>query len=425
MLPASAPFNSLIDTESDIVLLVNTDTGTVIYDKNSDKRNSPAALAQIVTGILVLENCPDTSVSITCNSDIINGLYARGGVTIAITGGDSLTIDELLRCMLIHSASDAANILADYVGGGIPNFVNMMNDFAVKVGCTNTHFANAHGLDGDGESYTTANDMYKIATYCLQNETFKDICSRAKDEVSPTSRGERRYLNNTNKMLIQGMNDYYLSSVTGVKAGSTESSGKCVVSTASKNGYNYMLIIMNAPLMDVDDDGTLENVAFTESKKLYNWAFKNIVLTKVTSTTDIVTVVDVKYNWRTDHLALVPETEISALVPTGTEAGSLTIRPIESETPKTAKAPIKKGQVLGKAEVLYGDDVVATVNLVASEAVGGSLILRITGFFKFLFHTTIVKVLLILAAILLAAYIFLIVRKNRIIAKRRTPRRIK
>lgn len=422
--PSFASFNSLIESEAKTVLLVNTDTDYVIFDKNADKQCAPAALSQIVTAILVLENCPDLSQKVTCNSDIVNGLYARGGVTIAIAGGESLTIEELLRCMLIHSAADAANILADYVGKGIPNFVNMMNEFAKKVGCKNTNFTNAHGLDEEN-NYTTANDLYKIASYCIKNETFKDICSRARDEVSPTSRGERRYLNNTNKLLIQGMSDYYCPSVTGVKAGGSEKAGKCVISTASKNGYNYMLIILGAPVKDIDDDGIDENVAFTESRRIYNWAFSNIVLTPVTNTTDIVTVVDVKYSWRSDHLALVPKEEITALVPSGTETGSLTIRAIEKETPRTAKAPIKKGDVLGKAEILYGDDVVQTVDLVASESVSGSIILRITGFIGYLFHTTLMKILLALVVLLIIAYVALIIRKNRIMAKRRKPRRIK
>ena len=112
------------------------------------------------------------------------------------------------------------------------------------------------------------------------------------------------------------------------------------------------------------------------------WAFKNIELTKITNTTDVVTVVDVEYNWKIDHLRLLPAEEMSALVPTGTQAASLLIRPIESETPKVVKAPIKKGDILGKAEVLYGEDVVATVDLIAAESVDRSIILWIFGIFK-------------------------------------------
>lgn len=425
--PAAASFNSLLETEADVVMLVNTDTGNVIFDKNAKKRTAPASLTKIVTCILVLENCDDLSTVVTAKRECLDGLYQMNAATVGILAGERLTVDELLHCLMIPSAADAANILADFIGGNMDNFVVMMNDFAKRLGCENTNFINPSGLDnGDTNMYTTAEDLYKITSYALQNPQFKELCSILRYQIEPTEKYPHvRYLNNTNKMLNPAYKDYYSPNVFGVKTGTTGLAGHCVISTASKNGYNYMLIVLNAPQYDIDDDGVEENVAFTDSKKIYEWAFNNIVLTKVTAKTDIVTVVDVKYNWKTDHLALVPEEEISALVPTGTEAGSLQTRPIESETPKSVNAPIKKGDVIGKAEVLYGDDVVATVNLVASDNVSGSAILRIAGFFGFLFRTTVMKILICLAVLLLLAYILLIIRRNRIRAKRKKPRRIK
>lgn len=426
-LTANASFNSLLETEADVVMLVNTDTGDVIFDKNSTKRTAPASLTKIVTCLLVLENCEDLSTPVTAKFECLDGLYAMNAATVGILAGETLTVDELLHCLMIPSAADAANILADFIGGNIDNFVVMMNDFVKNLGCENTNFINPSGLDnGDTNMYTTAEDLYKITTYALQNQQFKDLCSILSYQIEPTEKYPHiRYLNNTNKILNPAYKDYYCPYVFGVKTGTTGLAGHCVITTASKNGYNYMLIVLNAPQYDIDGDEVEENVAFTDSKKIYEWAFDNIVLTKVTSTTDIVKVVDVKYNWKTDHLSLVPQEELSALVPTGTETGSLQIRTIESETPNTVNAPIKKGDVLGKAEVLYGDSVVATVNLVASEDVSGSVILRITGFLGTLLRTPVMKILICLAVLLIVIYILLIVRKNRIKAKNRKPRRIK
>lgn len=425
--PASASFNSLLETEADVVMLINTDTGDVIFDKNASKRTAPASLTKIVTCMLVLENCEDLNTVVTAKRECIEGLYALNAATAGIIAGEQLTVDELLHCLMIPSAADAANILADFIGGSIDDFVVMMNDFVKKLGCENTNFINPSGLDnGDTNMYTTAEDLYKITSYALQNPQFRDLCSILKYQIRPTEKYPNiRYLNNTNKMLNSAYKDYYCPYVYGVKTGTTGLAGHCVITTASKNGYNYMLIVLNAPQYDIDGDGVEENVAFTDSKKIYEWAFNNIVLTKVTSKTDIVTVVDVKYNWKKDHIALVPEEEISALVPTGTETASLQIRPIESETAKTVNAPIKKGDVIGKAEVLYGDELVATVNLVASEDISGSVILRIGGFLGFLFRTPVMKILVCLAVVLLVVYILLIVRRNRIRAKKRKPRRIK
>lgn len=423
---ASASFNSLLETESDIVLLVNTDNETVILDKNINKRTAPAPLANIVTCILVLENCPDLTETITCKNETITGLYAQKAVTVGILAGETLSIKDLLYCMMLPSAADAANILADHVGGGIDNFVTMMNDFVKSLGCENTNFVSAHGFDNNANAYTTANDLYKITKYALQNATFKEITGTLRYDVAPTAKyPQTRYLHNANKIMNPGIPDYYHKAVTGVKTGLTEKAGRCAVTTASLDGYNYMLIVMNAPLYDVDNDGADENVAFTESKKIYNWAFKNIELTKITNTTDVVTVVDVKYNSKVDHLRLLPAEEISALVPLGTETGSLVVRAIESETENPAKAPIKKGDVLGKAEILYGDSVIATVDLVAAEDVDFNIFLWIIGIFKALFSSIIFKILFAIFLVLVIIYILLIIRKNRILAKRKKIRIVK
>ena len=423
---ASASFNSLLETEADIVLLINTDTETVILDKNADKRSAPASLTKIVTCMLVLENCTDLSTVVTCKRESLNGLYEQNAATAGILAGETLSIKDLLYCLMLPSAADAANILADYVGNGIDNFVVMMNEFVAKLGCENTKFYNAHGLDTDPNAYTTANDLYKITKYALQNPTFKEITSTSRYDVAPTAKYPyTRYLHNTNKMMNPGIPDYYCDAVSGVKTGTTDAAGRCVITTASRDGYNYLLIVMGAPQYDIDNDGVEENVAFTESKKIYNWAFKNIELTKVTDKTDVVTVVDVKYNSKVDHLRLVPAEEISALVPLGTQSGSLVTRPIENETPKVVKAPIKKGDVIGKAEVLYGNDIVATVDLVAAEDIDLNVFLLIIGVAKNILSTTIFKVLFIVLAILVVIYILLIIRRNKIRAKRKKIRMIK
>lgn len=423
---ASASFNSLMETESDIVLLVNTDSETVILDKNASKRTAPASLTKIVTCMLVLENCPDLSVPVTCKRESLNGLYAQNAATAGILPGEALTIKDLLYCLMLPSAADAANILADYVGNGIDNFVVMMNEFVANLGCKDTKFVNAHGLDANPNNYTTANDLYKITKYALENSTFKEITGTLRYDVAPTDKyPHTRYLHNTNKIMNAGIRDYYHPAVTGVKTGTTTEAGRCVITTASQDGYNYMLIVMGAPQYDIDGDNVEENVAFTESKKIYNWAFDNIELTKITNTTDVITVVDVNYNSKVDHVRLLPAEELSALVPVGTQSASLIVRPIEGETPESINAPVKKGQVVGKAEVLYGDDIVATVDLVAGEDIDLNIFLLILGVIKNLFSTTIFKILFAILAVLFIIYILLIIRKNRILAKRKKIRMIK
>ena len=424
--PAHASFNSLLETEADIVLLVSLDNGSVIFDKNADKRNAPASLTKIVTCLLVLENCKDLNTKLTCTQEDVAGLYAMNASTAGILPGETMTVRDLLYCLMLPSAADAANILANYIGGNVEHFVEMMNDYVAALGCKNTHFINPHGLDENGGAYITANDLCTLVKHGLENETFKEITSTPKYQIAPTNKyGSIRYLNNTNKMMNPAFRDYYHPAISGVKTGTTDAAGHCVVSTASQDGYNYLLVVLNAPQYDIDGDNVEENCAFTESKKIYEWAFKNIELTKVTTTTDIVTVVDVNYSWKTDHLRLVPAKEISALVPTGTQTGSLEIKAVPKETKKSVDAPVKKGDIIGKANVLYGEDVVATVDLVAAESVNGSIILKILGKIKSVLKAKPVKILLAVVLILVIAYFGLIIRKNAIRAKRRKPRRVK
>ena len=256
-IPSSASFNSLLETEADVVMLVNTDTGDVIFDKNASKRTAPASLAKIVTCMLVLENCTDFNAVVTAKRECIDGLYQLNAATVGILAGEQLTVDELLHCLMIPSAADAANILADYIGGSMENFVSMMNDFVKKLGCENTNFINPSGLDnGDKNMYTTAQDLYKITSYALKNPKFKELCSILRYQIEPTEKYPHiRYLNNTNKMLNPAYKDYYSPNVFGVKTGTTDLAGHCVITTASKNGYNYMLLVLNAPQYDIDGDG--------------------------------------------------------------------------------------------------------------------------------------------------------------------------
>ena len=426
LINSNASFNSLMTTEADIMLLVNLDDNTVILDKNADKRSAPASLAKIVTCILALDNCSDLSTEITCRREVLGNLYQVKASVAGIRTGETLTMEQLLYCLMVASAGDAANIIADYIGGSIEQFVVMMNDFAKSLGCNDTNFTNANGLDDGDQMYTTANDLYKITSYALKNEKFREIVDAKRYDLPPTNKcGETRHFQGTNKMMNSAFKDYYCPYVSGVKTGTTELAGHCVITTASKDGYNYLLIVMNAPQYDIDDDGVDENVAFTDSKKIYEWAFKNMVLQKVTNTTDVITVVDVKYNWKVDHLRLVPESEMSALVPRGTETGSLIVRPIEDETPKTVKAPIKKGDVIGKAEILYGEDSVGTVNLVSAEDIDRDFTKFFVDGIKAFFGNIIVKILIGILIVLVIIYILLIIRKNRIKKKRKKIRMIK
>lgn len=398
-----AAYNSELETRADIVLLVSLDDGTVIFDKNPDKITEAAALTKIVNLIVVLQNCQDLDAVITIPDNESLLLKKTYSSNAALKPGERFTVRQLLSCMMVKSANDAANVLADYIGGGsVDAFVEKMNAFAESVGCKNTHFANAHGLNEDGQ-YTTANDLLLMVKAGLELPDFLDICNEYKFNMPATDKTKERNYVSTNWMLNPGYKTYYYEYAQGIKTSTTSIDERSVVVKAAKDGYNYLAIVLDTPWEDVNEDGNKDNTALLEAKKLFKWTFKNIRLEKITDTTQIVKVVDVKLSFKTDHVRLVPKENINALVPSGTDSNSVLIEPIPENTPSVVYAPIKKGQVLGKARVLYADEQIATVDLVSAEDVSANIFLWILNLIKNIITSPIFIVAAVLAAGLIVA----------------------
>lgn len=422
---SSAAFNNSLDTSADIVLLVSLDNDTVIFDKNADKVAAPASLTKITTAILTIENCDDLDAIVTIKQSTINAISGTNSSTAGLKVGEEVSVRNLLYCMMVKSANEAALALADYIGGGsVANFVQMMNDFVMDMGCENTHFDNPHGLDSPGQ-YTTARDLAMITRHALTLPLFEEIVNTVNYKLPATNKSGERNLLSTNWMINPNFKTYYLRYAQGIKTGTTSNAGHCIVSKASKDGYNYLAVVMGAPAEDVTGDGNPDNCAFLECKKIFQWAFDNIRLTKVADPTQIATVVDVKLSWNVDHVRLVPESEVTALVPVGNNESSVLLEVIPEETPKEVNAPIKKGDVLGKARILYAEDEIATVNLVAAEDVHMSVILFVLDGIKNIFKSTLFQIVFALIVLILAVYIGLIIRHNQKKKRRKAPKPMK
>lgn len=412
ILQASANYNSELETEADIVLLFSLDDGTVIFDKNSNKKTAMASLTKIITAVVVLENCENLEQKITVPEYCISLLRGTKSAPAVLKADEELTVRQLLYCLMVKSANESANILADYIGGGsIEKFVAMMNEFVASIGCTDTHFENPHGLDSENQ-YTTAKDLALIVKHAMNLPSFMEICNTNKYTLEKTNKSDERNFYNSNWLINANYHTYYYKYVQGIKAGTTEKAGCCVVSKASKDGYNYCCIILNAPSKDLNGDGTKENLAFTESKRLYKWVFENIRLEKIADVSQIVTVVDVKLSFDADHVRLIPANDVTALVPTGSDEGSVLIQPIEKETPKQINAPVKKGEVIGKANILYADSVIATVDLVAAEDVSVNVFLWIFHAIKVVVTSPVFIILVVLASIIGISYLFMLRKQN-------------
>ncbi len=316
------------EPDAEVIYMVSLDNGAVICDRNSDKRIAPASVTKVVTAILTIENCTNFEQVITVPAYTIRLLDGTNSSTAGILVGEEMTVKDLLYCLLVQSANDAANVLADFIGeGDIEKFIAMMNEFVAGLGCENTHFTNAHGVD-DEAHYTTAKDLAKIYSYCLKNSMFCEIAGTFTYEIPATNKyGYTRYLRNTNSMMNPGIKDYYCEYVKNGKTGTTDNAGRCLVSSASADGYNYLLIVMNARFYDFDGDEVEENMAFVESKKLYEWAFGNLRIREVANPSQYVSEAQVRLSKEFDYVSLVPAESVSALVPTGVNAGNVLIEP--------------------------------------------------------------------------------------------------
>lgn len=362
-----AVFTKTVEVDGNIAYVISADeNGGVLYDKNSELSCDPGELVKLVTGILVIENCSDLSQKVTASSTAIRRIEALRVTTAGILVGETMTVEELLYCMLVYNANDAASVLAEFIAGSETKFVEMMNGFAQRLELKSTLFSNPGGYIHDNQ-YSTARDIAKIFRYCLNNSAFFDILSTFLYEMPATNKySSTRYLKNTNYLINYAISDYYMSSVKCGKSGYTET-GRCnCVSFASKDGYNYICVVMDASMKNNDEDEANENMSFVDSKDLLSWAFDNLRLRVVANTSTYVGEVKVRLSSDYDYVSLVPIADVSALVPSGVNAGSVLIEPISELTTEVINAPVKKGDILGRAAIKYAGTIVAEVDLVAA-----------------------------------------------------------
>ena len=414
-----AEYNDSIELRADIACMICLDNDEAVFNKNYNKRTAPASLTKIMTALIALDECKDLNVKVVVSQSAIDSLAGTDSSTAGLVPGEEVTMYDLLNCLMVKSANEAAIVIAEYVGGSVENFVKMMNAKAKKLGCADTHYVNVHGLDEEGH-YTTAHDLYLICKEAMKNPTFEKIVGQTSYTMPKTNKNEDRILPATNLMMNSNYRDCYLSYVTGIKTGTTDDAGRCIITKASKNGYNYIAIIMGADTKDAKPGEYAENIAFIECKNMIEWTFSNIKYKVVAHEKDIITVVDVKYSWSTDTLELVPATDVSALVPANLDSSSVYIKP-NTDTPEEVKAPVKQGDKIGTATVYYAGKEIATVDLVASKNVNRSIILAAGGLLTAAWENTIGKIIFITIFVLVAGYVGLSVyiRKKKGRRKRR------
>ena len=361
--------------ETGIALLVNADTDTVIYSKNADKITAPASLTKIVTALVVLEECNDLQKKITCSYDAIHSLDGTGSSVAGLLADERTTLEMLLYCLFLPSANDAAAVLAEEFGNGkTEDFVAKMNAYVQGLGCKNTHFANAHGLDdesvkgfdSDTQNRTTANDMYLIAKKALSNETIVKISSKYGKTMPKTNKSDIRYLYNTNPLLTS-YSEYYYEEAIGLKTGTTDKAGACLISSATKDGYTYISIAMKGETEKLIE-GKPYNTAFLMCRYMLRWAFNNVKMKVIADDNYILGEVGVKFGRGADYVGLVPKSSVASVLHEDLTIDDLTVK-LPDNFPETVDSPIEKGDSVGKAQLMYKDVVIADIELVAYQTV--------------------------------------------------------
>ncbi len=409
-------YSDYVTLNCDIDYMISLDDGSVIISKNAQKKAAPASITKITTALVVLQNCDDLNETVTVSENAIKVLSGTGSSLSGLKVGEQMSVLNMLHCLLIPSGNDAAVVLAEYIGGSQENFVKMMNEAAQKLGCKNTHYDNPHGLDSETH-YTTAEDIAKIALAALEYPAFKNIVNQSRYTLEATNQNKERTLINTNSMLNKAYVTYYRDFIKGIKTGHTDDAGYCVATYASKDGYNYLAVAMNGDYRNSDDDNIPENQSFMDSIRMYEWAFANLSYELVAPKDMVVSEVKVNYSWKTDYMHLVPEKDFRTLVPTGTNEGSVLISPVEK--PTEVNAPIKAGDFACKADIIYADNTIATINLVYADSVSRNYLLYGWSLIVRLFKNTVFQILLTLVVLSVVIYVIVVLRSNAVKTKKR------
>lgn len=377
---------------AEYAVLMDYETGQVLYNKNGHSKLYPASTTKAWTAYVVLKHINDLNQVVE-----IKDLPIVDGSSMYLKEGEAFTVKELLDALLIHSSNDVAMVLAKYVGGSVENFVNMMNDEAKSIGAENTHFNNPHGLP-DENHYTTAYDMALMARKAMDNKIFRDIVNTKSVKYPATEAYPyERYFENTNqfltsrsKMNYKGQEiDIKYDVVDGIKTGYTDAAGKCLLSTGVKNNIRVISAVFKSTVDDL----------YLDSRTLLDYGFDNFYVKEIVDKDDFIKNKKVFLS-KEKKLIYQPEANYSVALSNDSKADDYSIK----TKLDNIKLPIKEGDKVGTLEVYKNKKLEKSINLVAKNDV--------TSIFAFFTENKLLyNVLKIILLIVLLVFIVFIIRK--------------
>ncbi len=338
-------------------MLLDLETGEVLLGENSDQLLYPASTTKIMTAILALEN-GDLDEVMTASQAAIDDIGVNGS-NIGIIAGEKIRLENLLQALLISSANESANIIAEHIAESRDEFIRLMNKKAKDLGAYNTHFANACGIH-DPSHYTTASDMAKIARYAMTFPKFREIVSTKTYTMPATNKHSKwETLSNTNKLMISHKSEIY--EINGLKTGFTGPAGHCLIASAvNKNGMELMSIVMG-----VKNEGARENVQ-KYSQELLDYGFENfkkitlVEKDKIYRNVKVLDAVDIY------GLDLITSDTLTCVLP---KEKSLDYIQEIAHITENITAPVNKGDIMGYVEYLKNSIPVGRITLTAARSI--------------------------------------------------------
>lgn len=342
---------------ADAALLYEMETQTLVYAHNPDDIINPSGLVKIMTALIVLEE-GELGDMVTVERSTLNSV-GSGSVSAGLQAGEMMSIRDLLYCMMVSSANDAAAVMAEHVAGSQQAFVDKMNEKAATLGCVNTHFANVHGLKNDSQC-STARELAIITEEALKNELFVQMFGLVNYQVPATNMSAARNLTTTNYMMDASSKKYYDERVTGGKPAAATTADRSVICTAEDENGRYLCVIISATAK-TSGYSVKEYTNFTEAKSLLDLGFKGFAVQQVLGGDQPFGMYPVSNG--ENSVVVGADRDVYALLPVEFDRSVLQFRDVKDQ--QSLVAPLKKGTAVGTLQILYGDIVVGEVELLA------------------------------------------------------------
>lgn len=344
-------------------ILIEANTGKILYEKNSNDVRFPASTTKIMTAILTVENCNLDDVATVSHNAVYSIPYDY--THASLKEGEELTIEQLLYALMIPSANDAAIVLAEHISGSAEEFAKLMNKRAEELGCKNTHFVNPNGIHSKDHT-STSYDLALMGKFAMQNSIIRKIVSTTQFTLPATNKYSKtdRIFNNSND-LLNTYSRYYYEGTTGVKTGYTGEAGNCIIASARKNDFEVILVVLGG-----ESTNTGLSQRYLDCKTLFDYAFNNYSLKTLNEKNAVLKQITVRgATEETQNLNVLIKDKIEIFSENSADLSSL--EP-EITLDENLMAPISANSAIGKITYnydgqTYSSDLIAETQVLSSD----------------------------------------------------------